>query len=41
MSYISKPWGGRVSDVYLTETYGLLKNLLPGDLVLADRDFTV
>ena len=41
MSYISKPWGGRVSDVCLTETYGLLKNLLPDDLVLADRDFTV
>ena len=27
ISYISKPWGGRVSDVYLIENYGLLKNL--------------
>ena len=27
ISYIFKPWGGRVSDVYLTENYGLLKNL--------------
>ena len=41
ISFISKPWGGRVSDVYLTENCGLLKNLLPGDQVLADRGFTV
>ena len=26
--------------MYLTENCGLLKNLLPGDLVLADRGFT-
>ena len=41
ISYISKPWGGRVSDMYLTENCGLLKHLLPGDLVLADHYFTV
>ena len=41
ISYISKPWGRRVSDVHLTENCGLLKNLLLGDLVLADRVFTV
>ena len=28
-------------DVYFTENCDLLKNLLPGDLVLADRGFTV
>ena len=39
ISYISKPWGGRVSDACLTENCGLLKNVLPGDLVLADRGF--
>ena len=39
--YISQPWGGRVSDVYITENCGLLKNLLPGDLVLADRGLPV
>ena len=27
--------------MYLTENWGLLKHLLPGDLVLADRGFTV
>ena len=41
VSFISKGWGRRVSDVHLTENCGLLQNLLPGDLVLADRGFTV
>ena len=41
VSFISKGWGGRVSDVHLTQNCGLLQNLLPGDLVLADRGFTV
>ena len=36
IAYISKGWGGRVSDVHLTENCGLLKNLLPGDVILAD-----
>ena len=41
MSFISKGWGGCVSDIHLTENCGLLQNLLPGDLVLADRGFTI
>ena len=41
ISFISKGWGGRVSDKYLTENCGILQHLLPGDLVLADRGFTV
>ena len=41
MSFVSKGWGGRVSDVFLTENCGFLQKLLPGDLVLADRGFTV
>ena len=40
-SYISKAWGGRVSDKHLTENCGILKNLLPNDIVLADRGFDV
>ena len=40
ISFISKAWGGRVSDVYLTENSGLLNNLLQGDLVL-DRSTTI
>jgi len=38
---ISRGWGGRVSDVHLTENCGLLNNLSHGDLVLADRGFTI
>jgi len=30
-----------VSDVYLTEHCGILKNLLPGDVMLADHGFTI
>ena len=41
IAFISKGWGGRVSDVHLTENCGLLTKLLPGDVILADRGFTV
>ena len=41
MAYISEAWGGRVSDKYLTEHCGILKKLLPGDVVLADRGFDI
>ena len=39
--FISKAFGGRSSDVCVTEDCGILSNLLPGDVVLADRGFTV
>ena len=41
ITFISKGWGGRVSDKYLTEHCGILEHLLPGDQVLADRGFTI
>lgn len=51
ISYISQGYGGRSSDVYITEDSkhiavvasdeNLIKNLLPGDVVLADRGFLI
>ena len=39
-SFLSKPWGGRTSDKFITEQCGILENLIPGDIILADCDFT-
>ena len=41
ISFISKGWGGRTSDKHVTENCGFLDNLLPGDIVLADRGFDI
>ena len=40
IAFISKGWGGCVSNIYLTDNCGLLKHFLPGD-VLADRGFNI
>ena len=41
ISFISKAWGGRASDKFVTENCNILNNLLPGDIVLADRGFDI
>ncbi|XP_046578747.1 uncharacterized protein LOC124286417 [Haliotis rubra] len=39
--YVSRCYGGRASDVYITKNSGFLNYLLPGDEVMADRGFTI
>ena len=41
ISFISNGWGGRVSDKYIVENLGYLKNLHPGEIILADRGYNV
>ena len=41
VSFISKGWGGKTSDVHITEQGGFLDKLIPGYLVIADRGFRV
>ena len=41
ITFISKCWGGRVSDKHITIHSGFLKHLINGDQVLADRGFDI
>ena len=41
ISFISKAWGGRVSNKHLTEHCGILNYLLPKDIIRADRGFDI
>ena len=41
ISYISKTCGGRTSDKVLIENCDFLDNLLPGDIIMADRGFDI
>ena len=41
VSYISRAWGGRVTDKYIAENCGILDKINPGDVLLADRGFSI
>ena len=38
ISFISRGWGGRASDQFITENSGFLDNILAGDVILAEPD---
>ena len=41
ISFVSESWGGCTSGTFLTENCRFLDKLVPGDVVMADRGFTV
>lgn len=41
ISYVSEASGGRTSDKFLTENCGILSKVVLGDMVMADRGFTI
>ena len=41
ISFLSDCYGGRATDIYITEDCGLARNLLPNDQVMADRGFKI
>ena len=41
ISFLSKCYGGRATDNFITEDCGIAKKLLPGDQVMADRGFKI
>ena len=41
ISFVSETWGGSTSTKVLTENSEFLDKLVPGDVVMAERGFTV
>lgn len=41
IGFVSKAYGGRCSDLFITEHCGILDCLEPGDVVLADKGFDI
>ena len=41
VTFISRLWYGNVSDIYIVENEGFSPKLVPGDMIMVDKGFTV
>ncbi|VDI27629.1 Hypothetical predicted protein [Mytilus galloprovincialis] len=41
VTFMSRLWGGNVSDRHISQHDGFLPKLSPGDVVMADKGFTI
>ena len=41
ISFVTAAWGGRASNRYIVQQCGILNLIDPGDIILADRGFTI
>ncbi|CAG2184459.1 unnamed protein product [Mytilus edulis] len=41
VTFVSRLWGGNVSDRHIVEHDGLIPKLSPGDVIMADKGFTI
>ena len=41
VTFGSRLWGGNISDRHIVQHDGLIPKLAPGDVIMADKGFTI